>query len=184
MMYIDIKCKYCNSTISFFKFYPHYLDCKRHRKRLIAQKINRNLTVPSDSLIQLIADNLSQLDEILSQNKFYRNVYNLCTYGKLNRDEAIAVSDLFWLAHTPWYGDDFVPGWLYLGRLCKDDNGVYAICSDWRSEPPDPMVLPIDMIPAEILAEALNLIGVTVDSQTFISNKPYQPYIEERYKGS
>jgi len=103
--------------------------------------------------------------------------------GKLYLDEAIAVNDLFWFAYTPWYGADLVPGWLYLGRLCKDNNGVYAICSDWRSGPPDSMVLPIDMIPAEILAEALNLIGVTVDTQTYINNKPYQPYIEERYKG-
>ncbi len=179
--HFKMRCKYCNNRISFFKYYHHFIACKQNRKQLIDQKIKRNLTVPSDSLIRLIEDNLSQLDKVLSQNKFYYNAYNLLIECKLNLEEAIAVNDLFWHAHTPFYSAKLVATWMYLGRLCKDDKGIYAICSDWRTFPPDSICLPIDMVPAEILAEALCLIGIIVDTQSFLDNPPYQEYIENKY---
>lgn len=53
--------------------------------------------------------------------------------------------------------------------------------SDWRSAPPDTMCLPIDMIPAEKLAETLNLIGINVDIHKFVDNPTYQEYIEKKF---
>ena len=37
------------------------------------------------------------------------------------------------------------------------------------------------MVPAEILAEALNLIGIIVDTKSFCRNPSYQEYINNKY---
>ena len=59
------------------------------------------------------------------------------------------------------------PGWLYLCffEQCKDK--ILGICSDWRRSPPSIDAFTIDMIQAEIIAEALTLIDITVDPESY-----------------
>lgn len=169
---IVMKCKYCGGAITPFSFLKHYFTCKQERKKLIDIKINRVLTVPDVSLQNLIKDNIKDLNTALSHDKSYSNVYN----SKLYLEEAIAVNNLFWYAKTPYYGS-FSYGWLSLHKFFVENGSIYAVCSDWRSGPPDTAILPIDLIPAEILAEALVLIDISIDIELFKEGSSYQQYI-------
>ncbi len=169
-----MNCKYCNSKITLFSFFKHHVDCKRERKILISKKENRVLTVPDASLQNLIKENIEKLNKALSYNQSYWNVYNR---GKLSTEEAIAVNNLFWLANTPWFGSCSL-GWLSIHKFYEENGDIYAICADWRTGPPDTATYPIGWIPAEILAEALDLIDISIDIESFKDNPSYQQYLD------
>ena len=173
----SMKCKYCKADVSPFKFYFHLACCRRERRKLINQKINRHLTIPDEALLKLLRNNLSRLNNDLLSNKSYQQVLN-CDAEKLSLKEAIAINKLFWHAYTPWYGDSLAPGWLNLVKLEECDGKLCGVCYDWRTFPPDLSVFPINMIPAEIIAEALEFIDITTDTESFKSNPSYQPHIK------
>lgn len=177
-----MKCKYCDNNILILTFFLHYLHCKRIRKKLVNAKKNRSLTVPTNSLIQLVVERFEQINNVLSNNIGYYNVTNLLSGGKLSLDEAVAVNELFWFAKTPFYGDEFVSGWLCLGVLRKYDDEIYAVCSDWRTGPPDSTILPINLIPAEILVEALSMVGENIKMDQSFGNGDYQTYLFKQFE--